>query len=103
MPDLFTLGPDGGAFGAEMAVGVDLHLDAAIAEDALGNHRHHVDAVDFLRHDEGGGLVVGIGGAGTDGGDEGIAGRDDVALPAGLAAGQERHHLAALAGPLQDK
>ena len=35
----------GAASGPEMAVGVDLHLDAAIAEDALGHDRDRVDAV----------------------------------------------------------
>ena len=53
-----------------MAVGVDLHLDAAIAEDALGHDRDHVHPLDLARDDEGRWLVVGIGGAGPDGGDE---------------------------------
>ena len=33
--------------GPEIAVGVDLHLDAAIAEDAFGHDGDHVDAVDL--------------------------------------------------------
>ncbi len=57
--------------GAEVTVGVDLHLDAAVGEDALRHHGDHVDAVDLATHDEGRGLVVRIGGAGPDGGDEG--------------------------------
>ncbi len=35
--------------GAEVAVGVDLHLDAAVAEDALGDDGDHVDAVVLRR------------------------------------------------------
>ncbi len=31
----------------EITVGVDLHLDAAITEDALGHHGDHVDAIDL--------------------------------------------------------
>ena len=53
--------------GAEMAVGVDLHLDAAIGEDALGDDGDEIDALDLLADDEGRRLVVGIGRAGADG------------------------------------
>ena len=59
--------------GAEVAVGVDLHLHAAVAEDALGHDRDHVDALDLRGDDEGRRLVVGIGRAGADAGDEGLA------------------------------
>jgi hypothetical protein len=45
-------------FGAEIAIGVDFHFDAAIAENALGHHRDHIDAVDFGGHDEGRRLVI---------------------------------------------
>ena len=48
MADRLALGAHGGALVAEVAVGVDLHLDAAIAEDALGHHGDHVDALDLL-------------------------------------------------------
>ncbi len=57
-----------------MTVGVDLHLDAAVGEDALGNDSDEIDAFDLLADDEGGRLVVGIGGDRTDGGDEAAAG-----------------------------
>jgi len=66
---------------AEIAVGVDLHLDAAIGEDPLGHDSDHVDAVDFRRHDERRGLVVRIGGAGADRGDEDVGLADDLAVP----------------------
>ena len=71
---------------AEMAVGVDLHLDAAIAEDAFGHDRDHVDAVDLRRHDEGRGLVIGIGGAGADRGDEHVRARGRSCRPNRRAA-----------------
>ena len=84
---------------AHVAVGVDLQLDAAVAEDALGHHRHHVDAVVLARHDEGRRLVVGIGGARADAGEEVPARghgrrRKDAALP--FRVGEERHQLALL-------
>jgi hypothetical protein len=44
MPDRLAAGADQVALGAEKPVGVDLHLDAAIAENALGHDRDHVDA-----------------------------------------------------------
>ena len=81
-------------FGAEIAVGVDLHLDAAITEDALGHDGDHIDAVDFRRHDERRGLVVGIGGAGADRGHEDVRLVDDLAVP--VAGGLERHQPSAL-------
>src|SRR5215475_13411228 len=31
-------------FGTEMAIGIDLHFDAAIREDSLGDDRDHIDA-----------------------------------------------------------
>ena len=96
MADRLALGAHGRAFGAEMAVGVDLQLDAAIAVDALGDDRHHVDAVDLGRDDEGRRLVVGIGGAGADGGDERAGRSEDVAAP-GAVRIDERHELAAFA------
>ena len=78
--------------GAEVAVGVDLQLDAAVAEDALGDHGHHVDALVLAGDDEGCRLVVGIGGAGADAGDELLGLAQQPALPVLVA--QERHHRA---------
>jgi hypothetical protein len=60
-----------GLLGTEIAIGVDLHLDAAVAEDALGHDGDHVDAVVPGRDDEGRRLVVGIGRGRADAGDEG--------------------------------
>src|SRR5262249_4404131 len=81
-------------FRPEIAVGVDLHLDAAIAEDALGHDRHHVDAVDLGGHDEWRGLVVGIGRARSDRGDENLRLLHDLATP--VAAGLKRPQSAAM-------
>ena len=43
--DLLALHAHRRRLGAEVAVGVDLHLDAAVAEDALGHDGDGVDAV----------------------------------------------------------
>ena len=71
--------------GPEIAVGVDFHLDAAVAEDALGHDGDHVDAVVPGRHDEGRRLVVGIGRGGADAGDEGALALAELAAPGGAA------------------
>ena len=90
-----------GLFGTQVAVGVDLHLQAAIAEDALGDHRHHVHPIGLRADDEGRGLVVGIGGGRADAGDEHLVGPQQVAVPVGglrhLPRGVVRvlHHPAA--------
>ena len=81
MADRLALDAHRCLLGAEEAVGVDLHLDAAIAEDALGHDGDHIDAVNLGRDDERGRLVVGIGGAGADRGDECALLVDDLAVP----------------------
>ena len=93
MPDLLTLDPHRRRFGAEMAVGVDLHFDAAIAEDALGHDRDGVDVLVLGRDDEGRGLVVGIGRAGTDAGEESARGIEHLPVP---IAPCELHHPPAI-------
>ena len=52
MAHRLAVGPDKIAFGAKVAVGVDLHLDAAVAEDPFGHHGDHVGTVDFAGHDD---------------------------------------------------
>ena len=79
--DRLAVGHHRGGLGTEMPVGIDLHLDAAIAEDALGHDRDQVDALDLLRHDEGCRLVVGIGGARADAGHETRPCIDEIAVP----------------------
>ena len=95
MADRLALRTHRRRLGAEIAVGVDLHLNAAIAENALGHDRDHVDAVNFRGHDEGRRLVVGIGGAGADRGDEHVRLVDELAVPI-AAAGLERHQPSAM-------
>jgi hypothetical protein len=73
-----------GLLGAEEAVGVDLHLEAAVAEDALGNDRDHVHALRLGGHDERGGLVVGVRGGRAHAGDEDLVGVQQVAVPVGV-------------------
>ena len=79
--DRLALDPHRRLLGAEIAVGVDLHLDAAVAEDALGHDGDHVDAVMLGRDDERRGLVVGIGRGGADAGDEGALALAELARP----------------------
>ncbi len=63
VPDRLALHSDRRGLRAKIAVGVDLHLDAAIAEDALGHDRDHVDAIDLRGDDKGRRLVIRIGSA----------------------------------------
>ena len=56
MADRLALGAHRRRLGAEMAVGVDLHLDAAIGEDALGDDGDEIDAFDLLETMKGAGL-----------------------------------------------
>jgi hypothetical protein len=90
----------GGLLGAEIAVGVDLHLQAAIAEDALGHDGDHVHAVDFRGDDEGRGLVIGIGGARPDAGDERAAAAHQLARPRPFARGEGNERLVGVARAL---
>src|ERR1700733_14454927 len=94
MPYRLALHANGCGFRAEETVGVDLHLDAAIAEDALGDDRDHIDAIDLGRHDDGWRLVIGISSAGADRCDKHILFVNDLAVP--VAAGLERHQPSAM-------
>ncbi len=81
MADGFALRAHGIGFEPEIAVGIDLHFDATVAEDALGHDRHHVHCVDGGGDDEGSRFVIGIGRARSDGGHEGSGLIDDVTVP----------------------
>ena len=96
MADRLAFGAHGRRLGAEMAVGVDLHLDAAIGENALGDDGDQIDALDFLRDDEGRRLVVGIGRAGADAGDEARRRVDQFTVP-GLPSAETAHGFGARA------
>ena len=90
MPHLFAPRAHGRGFGAEVAVGVDLHLHAAIAEDSLRHDGDGIDARMGGADDEGRGLVVRIGGAGADAGDEAARGIEQLAVPAAFREGNDR-------------
>ena len=94
MADRLALRAHGRGLRAEIAVGVDLHLDAAIAENAFGHDRDHVDAVDLGGDDEGRRLVIGIGRSGADRGHEHAGFVHQLAVP--VAAGLERHQPSAM-------
>ncbi len=79
--DLLALDAHRGGLRPEVPVGVDLHLDAAVGEDALGDDGDGIDTVVLCRDDEGGGLVVGIGGAGAHAGDECASGIERRTVP----------------------
>src|SRR5205085_11269465 len=81
-------------FRPEVTVGIYLHFDAAIAEDALRHHGDHVDTVNFRRHDEGRGSVIGISGASADCGHKYARLVHDLAVP--IAGGLERHQPSAV-------
>ena len=97
-----ALGAHDGALLADVAVGVDLHLHAAVAEDPFGHDRHHVLARHGLADDEGGGLVVRVGGAGSDGGDEGAPLAECLAVPR-LHAIEEGDEALVVAGDLEHR
>ena len=90
MADGLAVGAHRGLLRADVAVGVDLHLHAAVAEDPLRDDGHHVHARRLARDDEGRRLVIGIGGAGADSGDEALGLRDQAAAPV-LGAVHEGH------------
>ena len=52
--------------GSQKPIGVNLHLEAAITEDALGHHGHHVDIARARRDDERRGFVIGVSGGSPD-------------------------------------
>ena len=94
MPDRLAVRADRRGFGAEVAIGVDLHLQAAIGEHALGDDGDHVHAVDLAADDERRRLVVRVGGPGADRGDHHVAGGERIAVPpAGTGVLHEPHRV----------
>ncbi len=71
----------GVGFGPEIAIGIDLHFDATVTEDALGHNRHHVHRVDGGGDDERSRFVIGISGSRSDGGHECSGLIDEVTVP----------------------
>ena len=84
MADHLALATDIGLFGAEKAVGVDLHFQTAVAENAFGHHRDHVHPARLRRHNKGRWFVVGVGGGRADAGDENLVAQHQIIRPAGL-------------------
>ena len=68
--NFFALVKHRSAFIADVTVGVYLHLEAAITEDALGDHGHHVHTARLRRDDEGRGFVIWVSGGCAYAGDE---------------------------------
>src|SRR5579862_970852 len=98
----FALGAHRVLLWSEKSIGIDLKLDATIAEDALGHDGDHVDAFDFGRNNERRGFVVGIGGAGTDRCDEGFLSGDEVAVPFAIALEEGNDGFTARHGAIKD-
>ena len=101
--DRFALGPHRVLLGPQVAVGVDLDLDAAVAVDRLADDGDHVDALDLGRDDKGRGLVIGIGRAGADGGDEFILAGDDIAVPIAIVFKEFNQVSLAVQGVFDDQ
>jgi hypothetical protein len=78
-----------------MAVGINLHLDPAVAEDPFSDHCDHVYAPHVRGDDEWCGLVVGIRSAGADGSDEILWAGNDAAIPFAIAIQKRNHGIAA--------
>src|SRR5579871_1484235 len=96
MSDGFAFGAHRTALRTQMAVGIDLHLYAAVAENSFGHDCDHVHAIDLRRNDERRGLVVGIGCARANRGHKGLAVVGEGAIPLASALQEWNDRLAAL-------
>src|SRR5271155_3146905 len=65
---------------AQVSISIDLHLDPAVAENALRDHGDHIHALHCGGDDEGSGLVVGVGCTCANCGDKGVRTTDDAAI-----------------------
>ena len=92
MADRLALRPHCRGLCAQMPVRVDLHLDAAIGENALGDDGYQIHILDLLADDERRGLIVGIGRSRPDRRDEGAVPVYQLATP---LLHIERHHRSA--------
>ena len=84
MTDMFAFGPHRRRFRAEMPVGVDLHLDAAITENSLRDDRYRIHSFIIARDDERGRFVIRISRPCADPGDEDVRAGNRIAVPFGL-------------------
>ena len=79
-------------FWSNMAVGINFHLDAAVAENPFGDHRDHIYSLVFTSDDERGRFVIRIGGSASDGRwENGILGHQGSIPP--LRGFQKGHDL----------
>src|SRR6056297_2638252 len=81
MPDDLASGSHRRTLVPEVPIGVDLHLDPAIGIDRLGHHGDEIDPLHIAADDEGGGLVIGIGGARAHATDEHIIPAQNLSIP----------------------
>jgi len=93
--DRLALGAHCRGLGAEMAIGIDLHLDAAIRENAFVTTVTMSTPSICEETMKGAGLVIGIGGAGADCGHEHVGLTDEFAVPI-AATGLKRHQPPAM-------
>ena len=70
MANLFALVKHRCTLIAQIPVGVDLHLQAAVTEDTFGDHGDHVHALGLGSDDEGCGFVIGVSGGCANAGDK---------------------------------
>src|SRR5579871_765243 len=79
-----------------MPIRVDLHLDAAVTENALGHYRDHVDTFHLRRDDERRRLVVGICRSRPNRRHKRLAVADQGSIPVATALQKRHHRIAAL-------
>ena len=70
-----------GLLRSQIPIGVDLHLQAAITENAFGHDGDHVDPIQLRAHDEGRRLVVGVGRRRSNARHEDILAMQQVSIP----------------------
>ena len=81
MAHRFAFSPNDIALLADIAIRIDFHLRAAVAENALGHHCNHIHAFDFLAHDERRRLVVRVCCSGADRSHERPTSLHQIAVP----------------------
>src|SRR5690349_21115756 len=69
------------AFGTQMAIGIDLHLHAAVAEDSFRDNCDHIDPFHLRRDNEGCRFVIGVSRARANGGDKCLGVADQRSVP----------------------
>src|SRR5580704_12209400 len=90
------------ALGSKVTIRIDLYLHAAVAENSFGDDRHHVDALDLRRNDEGGRLVVRISRPRSNGSHERSGATHNVAVPVLLAPEEGNDAFASGPGTIED-